>query len=58
MEPEKPIRVGQRGMVVIPELIRKHYKLEKGSLLIIEEKKDGILLRPAEVRPLKINSKE
>jgi len=39
----------KRGLIVIPAQIRRHFKLEEGSTLIVEEKKDGILLRPAEV---------
>ena len=58
MEAEKPIRMGQRGLIVIPAHIRKHFKLEEGSLLIVEEKKDGIFLLPAVVLPSKIDFKE
>jgi len=58
MEKEKTIRMDKRGLIVIPAHIRKHFKIEQGSLLIVEEKKDGILLRPAVVLPLKIDSGE
>ena len=53
MENKKTIRMGKRGLIVIPSQIRGHFKIEEGSLLIVEEKKDGILLRPAVVLPLK-----
>jgi len=41
------IKIGRRGTVVLPAALRKEYKLEEGSLLIVEPVSDGILLRPA-----------
>ena len=58
VENEKMIKVGKRGIIVIPVQIRKHFKLKEGSLLIIEEKRGGIFLRPAEVVPSEIDSIE
>ncbi|WP_263353967.1 AbrB/MazE/SpoVT family DNA-binding domain-containing protein [Acidicapsa acidisoli] len=41
------ILVGKRGTVVIPAKLRKRYKLDEGSPMLIEEREDGILMRPA-----------
>jgi AbrB family looped-hinge helix DNA binding protein len=35
------------GRVVIPKETRDHFGLEPGSALIVEEREDGVLLRPA-----------
>ena len=58
METRETVKVGKRGITIIPARIRKHYKLEEGSILIIEEKKDGIFLRPSVVTPLETNYTE
>ncbi|MBS7651671.1 MAG: AbrB/MazE/SpoVT family DNA-binding domain-containing protein [Candidatus Bathyarchaeia archaeon] len=42
------IRVGVRGQVVIPRRLRKKLKLEHGTILMVEETGDGLLLRPYE----------
>jgi hypothetical protein len=36
----------ERGTVIIPSELRRKYRLDDGSLLVAEEKADGILLRP------------
>ncbi|MFZ5596419.1 MAG: AbrB/MazE/SpoVT family DNA-binding domain-containing protein [Bacillota bacterium] len=41
------IKVGKRGTVVIPALLRKEYGLGEGSLVIAESRPEGILLKPA-----------
>lgn len=51
-------RIGKRGTVVIPARVREHFGLFEGAFLIVEESRDGILLRPASVAPLKIYSAE
>jgi AbrB family looped-hinge helix DNA binding protein len=48
------ILVGKRGTVVIPSKIRKRYKLDEGSPMLIEEREDGILMRPAVTTPVKV----
>ncbi len=45
-------RVGKRGTVVIPARIRRRYGLEEGSLVIAEEREEGVLIRPAVAVPL------
>lgn len=44
-------RVGKRGTVVIPVTLRRRYGLAEGTLLIAEERPEGILLRPAVAIP-------
>lgn len=45
-------RVGKRGAVVIPAALRRRYGIEEGSLVLAEERPDGILIRPAVALPL------
>jgi len=52
MSPPETSRVGKRGTVVIPARIRRRYGIEEGSLVITEERDDGILIRPAVAMPL------
>jgi len=40
-------RVGKRGAIVVPAKLRKRFGIEEGSIVIAEEKEDGILIRPA-----------
>jgi AbrB family looped-hinge helix DNA binding protein len=51
-------RIGKRGTVVIPAELRRKYRLDEGSLLVAEEKTDGILLRPVVAVPVEIYSPE
>ncbi len=51
-------RIGKRGTVVIPAELRRKYRLDEGSLLVAEEKKEGILLRPVVAVPVEIYSPE
>ena len=45
-------RVGKRGTVVIPAALRRRYGIEEGSLIIAEDREEGILIRPAIAVPL------
>ena len=45
-------KVGKRGVVVIPAALRKRFRIQAGSLVIAEERKDGILLRPSVALPI------
>lgn len=47
-------RVGKRGTVVIPAKVRRRFNLDAGALLVIEEREDGVLLRPAVAMPTEI----
>lgn len=40
-------RVGKKGVYTIPAALRKRFGLRDGSLVIAEERPEGILLRPA-----------
>jgi AbrB family looped-hinge helix DNA binding protein len=40
-------RVGKRGTLVIPAVLRRRFGLNEGALIIAEERPDGILIRPA-----------
>jgi AbrB family looped-hinge helix DNA binding protein len=46
--------IGKRGTVVIPAKIRKRYKLDEGGTMLIEEREDGILMRPAATTPVDV----
>jgi len=46
--------MGKRGTVVIPAKIRKRYKLEGGSPMLVEEREDGFFVRPAITTPMEV----
>lgn len=52
------VRVGKRGVVVIPASLRRAYHLDEGSLLVAEPREEGIMLRPAMVYPIEIYTPE
>ena len=45
-------KVGKRGAIVVPAKLRKRFGIEEGSIVIAEEKDDGILTRPAVILPV------
>jgi AbrB family looped-hinge helix DNA binding protein len=45
-------RVGKRGSIVLPARLRRRFGIEEGSLVIAEEREDGILIRPAVALPI------
>jgi AbrB family looped-hinge helix DNA binding protein len=51
-------KIGKRGTVIIPATLRRRFGLEEGSLVIAEEREDGILIRPAEMPPVEIYTPE
>jgi AbrB family looped-hinge helix DNA binding protein len=51
-------RVGKRGAVVIPSALRRRFGIEEGSLVLAEERPDGILIRPAVALPLESYTQE
>ncbi len=51
-------KVGKRGTVVIAASLRRRFGLDEGSLIIEEERDDGVLIRPAIAMPVEIYSKE
>jgi AbrB family looped-hinge helix DNA binding protein len=51
-------KVGKRGAVVMPARLRRKFGIEEGSLVIAEEREDGILIRPAVAYPIEIYTPE
>jgi len=45
-------RVGKRGAIIVPASLRKRFGIEEGSMVVAEEKEDGILIRPAVIVPV------
>jgi AbrB family looped-hinge helix DNA binding protein len=44
-------KLSSKGQVVLPLSIRRNQKWEPGTQLLVEETKDGVLLRPAKPFP-------
>ncbi len=44
-------RVGKRGAVVIPVAIRRRFHLEEGTIVTIDERDEGVLLKPFAAGP-------
>ncbi len=51
-------KVGKRGTVVIPAALRRRFGIEEGSLVIAEEREDGVLIRPAVAMPVEVYTLE
>jgi len=51
-------RVGRRGTFVIPATLRRRFGFDEGTLVIAEERPDGILLRPAVAIPVEVYTPE
>ena len=51
-------KVGKRGTVVIPAALRRRFGMEEGTLVIAEERAEGILLRPAVALPVETYTPE
>ena len=45
-------KVGKRGAIIVPASLRKRFGIEEGSMVVAEEKEDGILIRPAVIVPV------
>lgn len=50
--------IGKKGVFTIPAAMRKRFGLQDGSLVIAEEREEGILLRPAVATALEMYSDE
>jgi AbrB family looped-hinge helix DNA binding protein len=50
--------IGKKGVFTIPSAMRKRFGLQDGSLVIAEEREEGILLRPAVATALEMYSDE
>jgi len=55
---ETTSRVGKRGSIVVPARLRRRFGIEQGSLVIAEEREEGILIRPAVAVPVEIYTPE
>ncbi len=49
-------KLGKKGTFTIPAALRKRFGMTDGSLVIAEEREDGVLLRPAIATPVEIYS--
>jgi len=56
--PVNTTKIGKRGTVVIPAPIRKKYGFREGSQLIVEERQNGVMLRPVVTLPIEIYTAE
>jgi AbrB family looped-hinge helix DNA binding protein len=52
MRTQQSARVGKRGAIIVPASLRKRFGIEEGSMVVAEEKEDGILIRPAVIVPV------
>ncbi len=50
--------VGTKGTIVLPAKLRRRFGLEQGSLVVVEEREGGVLLRPALATPIETYSIE
>ena len=51
-------KVGKRGTVVIPARLRRRYGIEEGSVVLVEEGPDCVVIRPAAAVPVEVYSPE
>ena len=47
--PATHVQVNREGSILLPHALRQRLGLREGSVLIAEERADGILLRPADL---------
>lgn len=55
---QETTKIGKRGVIVIPSKLRDRFGFQEGSLVIAEEREDGVLIRPAAVFPIERYSAE
>ncbi len=58
MNASEPLRVDQRGALILPAELRERFGIDEGSTVLAEATAEGILLRPAVVLPLEIYTPE
>lgn len=51
-------KVGKRGTIVIPSRLRRRIGMAEGDLVLMEEREDGILIRPAVALPVEVYTPE
>jgi AbrB family looped-hinge helix DNA binding protein len=52
------VRVGKRGTVVIPAETRRHFGFSEGEMLVMEERADGLLLKPVRAYEVEVYTPE
>lgn len=58
MSAAEPLRVDQRGALVLPSDLRQRFGMDEGSTVLAEATDEGILLRPAVVLPVEVYTPE
>lgn len=51
-------KIGKRGTVVIPARLRRRFGFEEGSLVLVEEGPDGVIIRLAVAIPVEVYTPE
>jgi len=51
------IKIDKAGRIVLPKPVRERFRLRAGSDLELEERPEGLILRPVERRPSMIQEK-
>ena len=51
-------KIGKRGTIVIPAALRRRFALDEGATVIIEERENGVSVRPAVTMPVEIYTPE
>ena len=51
-------KVGKRRAIVVPARLRRKFGIEPGKLVVAEERREGILIRPAIAVPVEIYTPE
>lgn len=51
---EALIKVGEKGQILIPKILRDHFGIFPGHNALLKETKEGLLLRKVETNPLEI----
>ena len=51
-------KVGKRGTVVIPARLRRRFGIEEGSVVLVEEGPDCVIIRPAAAVPVEVYTPE
>lgn len=52
------LRMGKRGTVVVPAETRRRYGLDEGEMLVMEERADGLLLKPVRAYEVEVYTPE
>ncbi len=42
------IKVGAKGQILIPKILREEYRIKEGGMVIIEPREEGVLVRGIE----------